>query len=156
MLTCSAPSLHAGSEWLRGGRLLSIHTSNDDGTMTSLAVDDDYIVIGMANREIHVFEAESETFIRTLVGHDLGVWCLTLVSAGCERVEDLLPGQEGSNDNGEGREMGSEEANAQERGPMRTVDATLVGLAATHTTVFPLSVPAWGTVHLNDEPADGA
>jgi hypothetical protein len=60
------------------------------------------------------------SFIRTLVGHNLGVWCLTLVSAGGERVEDLFPGQEGSNDNGEGREMGSEEANARERGPMRS------------------------------------
>jgi hypothetical protein len=150
MLTCSAPSLHAESEWVRGGRLLSIHTSNDDGTMTSLAVDDDYIVIGMANREIHVFEAESGTFIQTLVGHDLGVWCLTLISAGCERVEDLLPGQEGSNDNGEGREMGSEEANAQERG--RCEPSMLPWSASPPPTQLssPLSVPAWRTVHLND------
>jgi F-box and WD-40 domain protein CDC4 len=140
MLTCSAPSLHAEAEWLRGGRLLSTHTSSDDGVVTSLAVDDSYIVIGMANREIHVFDAESGTFIRTLVGHDHGVWCLTLVSAGGgERVEDLLPGQEGSSYNGEGREMSSEEANAQERGPIRTGNATLVDLAATHTSYLPLS-----------------
>lgn len=75
------------SNWLRGGRLLSTHTSTDDGVVTSLAVDDRYIVIGMANCKIHVFDAGTGTFLRTLVGHELGVWCLTLISAGGERKE---------------------------------------------------------------------
>jgi F-box and WD-40 domain protein CDC4 len=61
--------------------LLSSHTSSDDGVVTSLAVDDDYIVIGMANSKIHIFNAHNGTFLRTLTGHELGVWCLTLVSA---------------------------------------------------------------------------
>lgn len=73
------------SNWLRGGRLLSTHTSTDDGVVTSLAVDERYIVIGMANCKIHVFDAATGTFLRTLVGHELGVWCLTLISAGGER-----------------------------------------------------------------------
>ncbi|KAL7415584.1 hypothetical protein BDY24DRAFT_413175 [Mrakia frigida] len=82
------------SNWLRGGRLLSTHTSTDDGVVTSLAVDDNHIVIGMANCKIHVFESESGTFLRTLVGHDLGVWCLTLVSAGGERKEAPTPDED--------------------------------------------------------------
>lgn len=73
--------LFAESNWLRGGKLLSSHTSSDDGVVTSLAVDDDYIVIGMANSKIHIFNAHNGTFLRTLTGHELGVWCLTLVSA---------------------------------------------------------------------------
>ncbi|GHJ87607.1 hypothetical protein NliqN6_4009 [Naganishia liquefaciens] len=72
------------SNWLRGGRLLSSHTSSDDGVVTSLAVDEDYIVIGMANSKIHIFNAHNGTFLRTLTGHELGVWCLTLVSAAKE------------------------------------------------------------------------
>lgn len=74
----------AESNWLRGGKLLSSHTSSDDGVVTSLAVDEDYIVIGMANSKIHIFNAYNGTFLRTLTGHELGVWCLTLVSAAKE------------------------------------------------------------------------
>ncbi len=70
------------SNWLRGGRLLSSHTSGDDGVVTSLAVDSNYIIIGMANSKIHVFTASGGVFVRTLVGHTLGVWCLTLISEG--------------------------------------------------------------------------
>jgi len=82
------------SNWLRGGRLLSTHTSTDDGVVTSLAVDDNHIVIGMANCKIHVFESETGMFLRTLVGHDLGVWCLTLVSAGGTRKEVPPPDED--------------------------------------------------------------
>lgn len=64
--------------------MLSSHTSSDDGVVTSLAVDEDYIVIGMANSKIHIFNAHNGTFLRTLTGHELGVWCLTLVSAAKE------------------------------------------------------------------------
>jgi F-box and WD-40 domain protein CDC4 len=39
----------------------------------------------MANCKIHLFDAATGTFLRTLVGHELGVWCLTLISAGGER-----------------------------------------------------------------------
>jgi len=42
----------------------------------------DYIVIGMANTKIHLFEAERGKFIRTFAGHELGVWALYLVSNG--------------------------------------------------------------------------
>jgi WD40 repeat protein len=38
----------------------------------------------MANSKIHIFNAHNGTFLRTLTGHELGVWCLTLVSAAKE------------------------------------------------------------------------
>lgn len=36
----------------------------------------------MANSKIHVFAAGNGSFLRTLVGHELGVWAMILVSAG--------------------------------------------------------------------------
>lgn len=92
-----ADSLRTESNWLRGGRLMSSHTSNDDGVVTSLAVDQDHIIIGMANSKIHVFDAATGAFKRTLNGHTLGVWCLALVSAGggdSATIEDLLSDDE--------------------------------------------------------------
>lgn len=76
------PLLHLESAWLRGGRLLSTHTSTDEGVVTTLAMNTKYIVIGMANTKIHLFEAERGKFIRTFAGHELGVWALYLVDNG--------------------------------------------------------------------------
>ena len=71
------------SAWLRGpGRLLSTQMSTDDGVVTSLGFDNEWIVVGMATSKVHVFEAESGSYVKTLDGHELGVWCLTLVSSG--------------------------------------------------------------------------
>jgi hypothetical protein len=74
--------LSTESNWLRGGRLLSIHTSTDEGVVTTLAMNTKYIAIGMANTRIHLFEAERGRFIRSFDGHDLGVWALYLVTSG--------------------------------------------------------------------------
>lgn len=71
------------SAWLRGpGRLLSTQMSTDDGVVTSLGFDNEWIVVGMATSKVHVFEAETGSYVKTLDGHELGVWCLTLVSSG--------------------------------------------------------------------------
>ncbi|GAA5966554.1 hypothetical protein JCM3765_000958 [Sporobolomyces pararoseus] len=68
------------SSWLRGpGRLLSTQMSADDGVVTSLGFDQEWIIVGMATSKIHVFESENGRYVRTLEGHELGVWCLTLV-----------------------------------------------------------------------------
>ena len=72
----------AESNWLRGGRLLSTHTSTDEGVVTTLAMNSKHIIIGMANTKIHLFEAETGQFLRTFSGHELGVWALYLVSSG--------------------------------------------------------------------------
>ncbi|TXT10700.1 hypothetical protein VHUM_02205 [Vanrija humicola] len=68
------------SNWIKGGRLLTTHASIGDSVVTSLVVNDDHIVIGMANSKIHVFDAASGHFRQSLLGHDLGVWALVLVS----------------------------------------------------------------------------
>lgn len=78
------------SNWLRGGRLLTQHVSSDDAsgegaTVTSLSIDDDWIIVGMANARIHVFDAKTGLFVQTLSGHTAGVWCMALISASGNR-----------------------------------------------------------------------
>lgn len=78
------------SNWLRGGRLLTQHVSSDDAsgegaTVTSLSIDDDWIIVGMANARIHVFDAKTGLFVQTLTGHTAGVWCMALISASGNR-----------------------------------------------------------------------
>ncbi|GLB41505.1 putative WD40 repeat-like protein [Lyophyllum shimeji] len=53
----------------------------DSGVVTSLALDSDWVVVGLASSRIHVFSAQTGVLARTLVGHDSGVWGLCLVSA---------------------------------------------------------------------------
>ncbi|CEH17474.1 wd40 repeat-like protein [Ceraceosorus bombacis] len=70
------------SNWRKGGRLLTRYTSTEGGAVvTSLAVDKEWIVVGMANAKIHVFDAQTGLYARTLIGHETGVWALTLVSS---------------------------------------------------------------------------
>ena len=92
-----------GANWRHGGTLLSSHrlpilpssqptnqplpapnlTSSDaNGTITSLALDSDYVVIGLANSNIKVFSAKTGVLVRTLMGHGSGVWGVCLVSRG--------------------------------------------------------------------------
>ena len=69
------------SNWLRGGRLQTKHVSADSGAVvTSLAIDSEWIVVGMANSKIHVFDTQTGMYSRTLLGHESGVWCLALIS----------------------------------------------------------------------------
>ncbi|KIK50354.1 hypothetical protein GYMLUDRAFT_65319 [Collybiopsis luxurians FD-317 M1] len=75
--------------WHNGGHLLRAHkvsattiTTSDSGVITSLALDEDWVVVGLANCRIHVFSARTGVLARTLVGHDLGVWAVCLVHKG--------------------------------------------------------------------------
>ncbi|KAG9027066.1 hypothetical protein FRB95_008167 [Tulasnella sp. JGI-2019a] len=70
------------ANWRRGGRVLKSHTGADDGVVTSVAMNDEWIVAGLVNHRIHVFSAETGAHVRTLVGHTQGVWCLALVTKG--------------------------------------------------------------------------
>ncbi|KAK4684701.1 F-box and WD-40 domain protein CDC4, partial [Tremellales sp. Uapishka_1] len=74
------------NNWLTGGRVISTHTSADDGVVTSLAIDESFIVIGMANANIHIFDAATGAHRRCLVGHESGVWCLVLVTPSPRRA----------------------------------------------------------------------
>ncbi|ODO03260.1 hypothetical protein I350_06108 [Cryptococcus amylolentus CBS 6273] len=69
------------TNWTTGGLLLAKHVSIDDSVVTSLCMDDSFIVVGMANHAIHVFNAESGAWMRALEGHAAGVWAMVLVSA---------------------------------------------------------------------------
>ncbi|KIM55986.1 hypothetical protein SCLCIDRAFT_17245 [Scleroderma citrinum Foug A] len=94
----------------RGGTLLHAHRMSavnpDGGVITSVALDSDQVVVGLANSKIHVFSAHSGVLSRTLTGHELGVWAVHLVSwgqpnpivvsGGCDkrlRVWDVVTGR---------------------------------------------------------------
>lgn len=62
--------------------MLKSHTSADDGVVTSVAMNDEWVVAGLVNHNIHVFSAETGAHVRTLQGHNQGVWCLALVTRG--------------------------------------------------------------------------
>jgi F-box and WD-40 domain protein CDC4 len=72
--------------WKRGGRCLHVHRipvlDPDNGVVTSVALDADWLVAGLANHRIHVFSTHTGSLVRTLVGHELGVWAVDLVSRG--------------------------------------------------------------------------
>jgi len=78
----------------RGGTLLHAHRMSavnpDGGVITSVALDSDQVVVGLANSKVHVFSAHSGVLSRTLTGHELGVWAVHLVSRG--GFWDELPG----------------------------------------------------------------
>lgn len=75
------------SNWLHGpGRLLSRQTSSDESVITCLGFDSEWIIVGMANNQIHAFDANTGEYVRQLAGHTAGVWCLVLVSRGGQPV----------------------------------------------------------------------
>jgi F-box and WD-40 domain protein CDC4 len=72
--------------WRHGGYLLRTHripvVNSDSGVVTSVALDTEWAVVGLANSKIHVFSVTTGVLCRTLIGHDLGVWAVNLVSRG--------------------------------------------------------------------------
>ena len=85
VLLTPAP-LSPDQNWRHGGHLLASHripvSSPDSGVITSVALDSSYIVVGLANSKIQVFSAKTGVMVRTLVGHELGVWGVCLISRG--------------------------------------------------------------------------
>ncbi|OCF30810.1 hypothetical protein I316_07533 [Kwoniella heveanensis BCC8398] len=69
------------TNWLSGGRILASHISIDDVVVTTLCFDDSHIIVGMNNSKIHIFDAMTGAFRRTLIGHRQGVWAMVLVCA---------------------------------------------------------------------------
>ena len=100
------------SSWLRGpGRLLSTQMSADDGVVTSLGFDEEWIVVGMATSKIHVFESGQGRYVRSLEGHELGVWCLTLIGKSSNNQNTPIYN---NNKKGKGR-MNEEEDDSEEQ-----------------------------------------
>ena len=79
------------TNWRHKGRLLNKHrppsVTPDGGVVTSVALDHEWIVVGLASCRIQVFSARSGVLSRTLVGHESGVWAVNLVSAGGQWVD---------------------------------------------------------------------
>ncbi|KAF9647178.1 WD40 repeat-like protein [Thelephora ganbajun] len=72
--------------WLHGGTPLRNHrlpiSQPDMGVVTSLAMDKDWIVAGLADTKIHVFSCRTGVLSRTLVGCQGGVWAVWLIEKG--------------------------------------------------------------------------
>lgn len=74
--------------WLRRPSLLRAHrlpTHTADAslnTITSAALSKSHLVVALANSRIHVFSARTGSVLRTLTGHDNGVWAVALVAPG--------------------------------------------------------------------------
>ncbi|KAH9989898.1 WD40-repeat-containing domain protein [Russula compacta] len=72
--------------WKRSGRCLCAYRipvlDPDSGVVTSVALDTDWLVAGLANHRIYVFSTHTGSLVRTLVGHELGVWAVDLISRG--------------------------------------------------------------------------
>ncbi|KAI7874988.1 WD40 repeat-like protein [Lichtheimia hyalospora FSU 10163] len=94
--------------WEHGGHVKVIDDGFGDVLATSLQFDEKYIVVGCENFRIEVFDTQTARKVRTLTGHEGGVWALqfkggskhdpnrVLVSGGCDRdvrVWDLETGQ---------------------------------------------------------------
>ena len=86
------PHLDLDTNWRRGGTLLRSHrlpiVSPHHGTVTSLALDSEWVVVGFADAKIKIFSARTGVLTRTLIGHESGVWGLCLVSSGGNRLVD--------------------------------------------------------------------
>ncbi|OSD04424.1 WD40 repeat-like protein [Trametes coccinea BRFM310] len=97
------------SNWLNKGKLLRIHRAQlypppPEPTMpgelgpneppippnpaipTSVAIDSQWVVVGLANSRIHIFSARTGVLSRTLIGHEAGVWAVALISEGGDPV----------------------------------------------------------------------
>ncbi|KAF7309529.1 hypothetical protein MIND_00323700 [Mycena indigotica] len=79
--------------WRHGGTVLRAHRMvptpappsgalNSIDVITSVALNQDWVVVGLANSKIHVFSSRTGVLARTLVGHDAGVWGVCLVARG--------------------------------------------------------------------------
>ncbi|KAI8980005.1 WD40-repeat-containing domain protein, partial [Pilobolus umbonatus] len=94
--------------WNQGGKVTTVDTGFSHGLVTSLQFDEKFTVVGCDNHRIEVFDTNSGKKIRTLEGHEGGVWALQfkggeiddperiLLSGGCDRdvrVWDLNRGK---------------------------------------------------------------
>jgi F-box and WD-40 domain protein CDC4 len=85
--------------WASGGRLAAKYVISNPGVVTALIMKGQYIAIALDDSKIFVFREDGK-MLRSLFGHVMGVWALTLlgdtlVSGGCDRdvrVWDLKTG----------------------------------------------------------------
>ncbi|KZV91535.1 WD40 repeat-like protein [Exidia glandulosa HHB12029] len=73
--------------WRHGGRLVKVNRSPDEGVVTSLAMDDDWIVLGFNHNYVHLYDAKTGVKRHTLLGHHQGVWAISLISKGGQLLD---------------------------------------------------------------------
>lgn len=83
--------------WNEGGKVTTVEGGFSHGLVTSLQFDEKYTVVGCDNHRIEVFDTNSGKKIKTIEGHEGGVWALQfiggteddperiLLSGGCDR-----------------------------------------------------------------------
>lgn len=71
---------HSESNWLHGGHVLVNYIPPEDGPVTTLSMNERWVVVGMANSRIHVFDITTGRIKQHLLGHQGGVWALAIVS----------------------------------------------------------------------------
>ncbi|CEG63687.1 Putative F-box and WD-40 domain-containing protein CDC4 [Rhizopus microsporus] len=88
---------NVASAWAHGGKVKVVEEGFGEGLVTSLQYDERFIVVGCDNHRIEVFDTNTAEKVRTLRGHEGGVWALQfkggekndperiLVSGGCDR-----------------------------------------------------------------------
>ncbi|KAF9035553.1 WD40-repeat-containing domain protein [Panaeolus papilionaceus] len=96
--------------WTKGGRMLQTHrirnTSSGDDTVTSLAMDEDWIVVGLSSSRIKVYSTATGVLCRTLVGHESGVWGVWLAMKGGSRIDPQTAApHSASNNTGQGANL---------------------------------------------------
>ncbi|KAI9480375.1 MAG: WD40-repeat-containing domain protein [Benjaminiella poitrasii] len=94
--------------WNQGGKVTTVDNGFSQGLVTSLQFDEKFTVVGCDNHRIEVFDTNTGKKIKTLEGHEGGVWALqfkggekddperVLLSGGCDRdvrVWDLNRGK---------------------------------------------------------------
>lgn len=79
--------------WMHGfGQVVYCPNHIGQALVTSLQIDDQFIVIGCDNHRIEVFSAETGAYVRTLLGHSGGVWTLHFVKTGSDEHRVLVSG----------------------------------------------------------------
>ncbi|TFK48413.1 WD40 repeat-like protein [Heliocybe sulcata] len=138
--------------WRRGGHLLRAHripiVSPDSGVVTSVAMDLEWVVVGLANCRIYVFSAKTGVLARTLIGHESGVWAVNLVSRG---------GCWGGSAEREGRWDGEEESRRDTAEQLRSaggVAASVTGRPGLEQFVPPSLRSAVGLDNVNRPTSD--
>jgi F-box and WD-40 domain protein CDC4 len=88
---------NVASAWAHGGKVKVVEEGFGEGLVTSLQYDEKFIVVGCDNHRIEVFDTNTAEKVRTLRGHEGGVWALQfkggekhdperiLVTGGCDR-----------------------------------------------------------------------
>ncbi|KAI8966970.1 WD40-repeat-containing domain protein [Mycotypha africana] len=80
---------------LGGGKMTHCERKESQILVTTLKMDDTYIIVGYNNHCVDIYDAQNAAFIRTLEGHEGGVWALdfmkigeetVLVTGGCDRT----------------------------------------------------------------------